>query len=205
MAQSAISPHAAALAGIPSQPAPHPFEGIVSADASAWNEDVTRSRRYVTVADAERINAAHQEAEEPREHPAPVPPLTEAQRRPVYDEDGGYYATAPITTAVRDIDADDPHDGPFLEARIVLQPWDGQEHGRYTRIWVSYGASTGELTPAQARQVARRLGDFGVQLLALADHADTVAAAQEDPAGSFFRRHFPEVAAFLASERGEGR
>jgi hypothetical protein len=39
---------------------------------------------------------------------------------------------------------------------------------------------------------------FAAQLLALADHADEVAAAQADPAGSFFRRHFPEVAAFLA-------
>lgn len=131
--------------------------------------------------------------------------LTTAQRRPVYDEDGGYYATAPITTAVKDIAADDPHNGPFLEARLVLQPWDGQEHGRYTRVWVSYGTSTAELTPAQARQVARDLGTFGAQLLALADHAAEVAAAQEDPAGSFFRRHFPEVAAFLASERGEGQ
>ncbi|KES07332.1 hypothetical protein BU52_10020 [Streptomyces toyocaensis] len=74
MAQSAIGRHVAAcLAGIPSQPtaaAPHPLEGIVSADASTWNEDVTRSRRYITVADAERINTEHGEAEAPREHPA---------------------------------------------------------------------------------------------------------------------------------------
>lgn len=131
--------------------------------------------------------------------------LTAAQRRPVYDEDGGYYATAPITTAVQDIAADDPHDGPFLEARLVHQTWDGQERGRYTRVWVSYGTSTAELTPTQARQVARDLGDFGAKMLALADHAGEVAAAQEDPAGSFFRRHFPGVAAFLASERGERR
>lgn len=107
--------------------------------------------------------------------------LTEAQLTLARDDAGGWDATTPIETATRDIDADMPVDGPFLAAQIVVTGWSYDENrrqvdGRFTRVWLHYGASTGELTPAKARQVAAEIRDFANRLEALCDRADEVAA-----------------------------
>lgn len=107
--------------------------------------------------------------------------LTEAQLTLVRDDAGGWHATTPIETVARDIDADMPVDGPFLGAQIVVTGWGYDENrrqvdGRFTRVWLHYGASTGELTPAKARQVAAEIRDFANRLEALCDRADEVAA-----------------------------
>ncbi|GAA0657139.1 hypothetical protein GCM10009535_40190 [Streptomyces thermocarboxydovorans] len=57
---------AAALAKLDGRPLPeplHPLAAVVDADASAYDPDAGRARGLVTVADAERINAAHEDAD----------------------------------------------------------------------------------------------------------------------------------------------
>ncbi|BDD72994.1 DUF6907 domain-containing protein [Streptomyces violaceoruber] len=102
--------------------------------------------------------------------------LSEAQTTPVYSHTMGWYAAEPIETATQDIDADDPTDAPFLAAQLVAQPWEGQAFGFFPRIWVSYGASIGELRPDQARELARDMHAFADRLASLGDIADALAS-----------------------------
>lgn len=63
--------------------------GIISADAAAWNEDVTRSRRALTVAQAMRINAEYEEQEAVQRSIDRAFPVLAAFREDTPRPDGG--------------------------------------------------------------------------------------------------------------------
>ncbi|MFF0104519.1 hypothetical protein [Streptomyces hirsutus] len=149
--------------------------------------------------------------------------LTEAQATLAYDNTVGVHRTAPIESAMRDID--DCHTTaenaavPLFQAEIVVTDWKpqapvqvdgrfqsgGTVDGQFTQLWFSYGATIGTVTPGKAREIATEMRAFAARLEALCDRADEIAAEDhEDDAGRFFARHFPKVAAFLANERARG-
>ncbi|MEV5182867.1 hypothetical protein AB0K88_24215 [Streptomyces werraensis] len=128
--------------------------------------------------------------------------LTEAQRTPVLDESVGFYRTTPIESAARDIDdqytADENAAVPFLSAEIVISDWKTAEptqrsngmfgpgdtvDGRFTEVWLSYGTTTGTVTPAKAREMAAEMRSFAARLDALCDVADEIAADDYEARG----------------------
>ncbi|WP_371551712.1 hypothetical protein OG266_39505 [Streptomyces sp. NBC_00554] len=126
-----------------------------------------------------------------REHVDPEQPLTAAQRTPVLDYGLGGWRTAPVETEQRDIDdqrtAAENSKTPFLAAEMVVTDYRPQAYGRQTEIWLSYGITTGSITPAKAREVLEAMrDDFLPKLEAL------VALAEETAAGDF--EGDPEIA-----------
>ncbi|MEV6803174.1 hypothetical protein [Streptomyces sp. NPDC051129] len=101
-----------------------------------------------------------------------------------------WHTTSPAETALRNIDSTcTPSENaqlPFLAARTVVINDKPQAYGRETRVWLDYGTSTGELSPAEARQVLEAMRGFVAQFTAVVEHAERTAA--DDFAGD------PEIA-----------
>lgn len=125
----------------------------------------------------------------------PTPHLTAAQVTPVLDKDLGAQWTAPIESAMRDLD--DCHSTaenavvPLFGARIVISDWKSlapvkteggmfgpgeQVDGRFTDLWFSYGTTTGTVPRAQAREIVDEMRQFAARMEALCDRADELAA-----------------------------
>lgn len=90
-----------------------------------------------------------------------------------------WHTTAPVETAMRDIDAghlaDENAKVPFLAARIVVINDKPQAYGRETRVWLDYGTTTGELSPAEARVALDAIRRFVTDLETVVDQATAVA------------------------------
>lgn len=107
-------------------------------------------------------------------------PLTAAQRTPALDEGLGAHITAPVETALRDIDdqcsARENETLPFLAAQMVVSDYRPQAYGRHTHVWLHYGRTVGTLTPARGRQVLAAMRAFTDLLEAVVDLAEETAA-----------------------------
>jgi hypothetical protein len=107
-------------------------------------------------------------------------PLTAAQRTPALDEGLGAHITAPVETALRDIDdqcsARENEELPFLAAQMVVSDYRPQAYGRHTSVWLHYGRTVGTLTPARGRQVLASMRAFTDLLEAVVDLAEETAA-----------------------------
>lgn len=110
--------------------------------------------------------------------------LTEQQTTLTYDPECGWFRTAPVETRMRNIDTDatvaENSQLPFLAAQVVVTDWDrGTDgrtvDGRFTAVWIHYGTSTGELSPAGARKTAAEIREFADRLDALCDRAEEIA------------------------------
>jgi hypothetical protein len=110
--------------------------------------------------------------------------LTKAQRTPVYDTGLGAWRTTPVETKLRDLD--DQHTPaentatPFLAAEMIVTDYRPQAYGRQTEVWLSYGITTGTLTPVQAREALEAMRGFCNQLAAVVELAEESAAADFD-------------------------
>lgn len=117
--------------------------------------------------------------------------LTAAQATLAPDDGLGGWLTAPVETALRDIDADrttsENESVPFLAAKVAVLAYRPQAYGRRTEVWLDYGTTTGTLTPAKARDVLDSMREFADQFEAVIEIAEESAA--EDFAGD------PEIAA----------
>ncbi|AKN70597.1 hypothetical protein QR97_12840 [Streptomyces sp. PBH53] len=95
-----------------------------------------------------------------------------------------WHADGPTETALRNIDAaNSPSENakiPFLAARTVVINDKPQAYGRETRVWLDYGTSTGELSPAEARQVLEAMRGFVAQFAAVVEHAERTAVDDFD-------------------------
>ncbi|MFF5759649.1 DUF6907 domain-containing protein [Streptomyces longwoodensis] len=95
-----------------------------------------------------------------------------------------WHATAPVETALRDIDSNgtrwDNAQIPWLAAKTVVINDKPQAYGRETRVWIDYGTTTGELSPAQAREALEALRGFTAQLEAVVEYAERSAADDFD-------------------------
>ncbi|AVH57770.1 hypothetical protein C4B68_20590 [Streptomyces dengpaensis] len=123
-------------------------------------------------------------ADEAREHTEHTEsPLTPEQTTLVLDEGLGAWVTAPVETALRDIDdqrtARENAEVPFLAAQMVVSDYRPQAYGRHTEVWLSAGTTIGSLTPAKARQALEAMRGFVDQLEAV------VTLAEETAAGDF--------------------
>ncbi|WP_075662267.1 DUF6907 domain-containing protein [Streptomyces acidiscabies] len=88
----------------------------------------------------------------------------------------GWHSTALVETEMRDIDVEDPGDVPFLGARVVVHNDRPQAYGRHTKLWLHYGLSTAELTPARARDALTEMRGFCAELEAVVDSAEAIGA-----------------------------
>ncbi len=120
--------------------------------------------------------------------------LTAAQRTLTLDEGLAAHRTAPIETELRDIDSETRADLPWLAAEIVVMDDKPQAYGRTTRVWLSYGTATGEMTPAQGREALAVMREFADRYEALLNLADEIAA--DDFAGD------PEIARLDSEAEG---
>ncbi|MGW8746510.1 hypothetical protein [Streptomyces sp. NPDC055794] len=120
--------------------------------------------------------------------------LTEAETTLTYEEGFGSYRTAPVETAMRNVDSvfSDAENAqtPLFAAQVVVMDWQnrrpvkvdgkfvpgGQVDGRFTEMRVSHGTSTGEMSPSEAREIVPVLRGFADRLEALCDRADEIAA-----------------------------
>ncbi|MFF7982317.1 hypothetical protein ACFZDK_24835 [Streptomyces sp. NPDC007901] len=106
--------------------------------------------------------------------------LTPEQATFTDDYGFGGAMTAPVETQLADIAADpDPEwrvTPQWLAARAVIQDYRSQAHGRHTKVWLSYGTSTGELTVAEAREALKVMRDFLPQLEAVIEIAEESAS-----------------------------
>ncbi|MFI6662493.1 hypothetical protein ACIBL8_44110 [Streptomyces sp. NPDC050523] len=113
-----------------------------------------------------------------REHTEPL--LTPEQTTLVLDDGLGARITAPVESPLRDIDAgrSDRENAqlPFLAAQTVVSEYRSQAYGRTTRVWLSYGRTVGELSPAEARGVLEAVRAFLPQLEAVVEFAEQEAA-----------------------------
>ncbi|MFE0720214.1 DUF6907 domain-containing protein [Streptomyces rochei] len=95
-----------------------------------------------------------------------------------------WHATPHIETELRNIAADctssENARSPWLAAKTVVINDKPQAYGRETRIWLDYGTSTGDLTPAEARQALEAMRGFVVELECLVDQAEKIAADDFD-------------------------
>jgi len=86
-----------------------------------------------------------------------------------------------VETALRDIDAScSPEENaalPWLAAQVVVINDKARAYGRTTRVWIDYGATTGELSPAEARQALTELRAFTDRLEAVVEAAERSATA----------------------------
>lgn len=125
-------------------------------------------------------------------------PLTEAQTTLSRDQGLGVYRTAPVETEMRNVDSvfsnAERAQTPLFAAEIVVADGkclpDETVDGRFTQMWVSHGTSTGEMSPAEAREIVQTARDFADRLEALCDRADEIAADdyQLDPEASRLKR-----------------
>lgn len=128
-------------------------------------------------AEQTRQRADQLAAETAREHTEPADLLTKAQRTFTLDEGLAAHRTTPIESELRDIDCDtDRADLPWLAAEIVVLDDKPQAYGRKTMVWLHNGPTTGELTPAQAREALAAMREFADRYEALLDLADETAA-----------------------------
>lgn len=119
-----------------------------------------------------------------------------------------WHANGPVETALRNIDAaHSPSENaqhPFLAARTVVINDKPQAYGRETRVWLDYGSSTGELSPAEAREALEAMRDFVTQFAAVVEHAERTAADDftGDPEIARLDREAQDqrIAAVLAAE-----
>ncbi|MFJ2007377.1 hypothetical protein [Streptomyces chartreusis] len=93
----------------------------------------------------------------------------------------GGWMTAPVESALRDIDdsytaAENEH-MPFLAAKAVITDYRSQAYGRRTEVWLDYGRTTGTLTPAKARDVLAAMAGFCAQFEAVIELAEHEAAS----------------------------
>lgn len=105
--------------------------------------------------------------------------LTVAQSTLVADEGLGGWRTARVESDLRDIDdqrsAAENAETPFLGAEVVVTDYRSQAYGRQTEVWISYGITTGSVSPAKAREVLAAMRGFVYQLEAVVDLADRIA------------------------------
>ncbi|NNN34386.1 hypothetical protein HLK59_29290 [Streptomyces sp. S3(2020)] len=166
---------------------------LVKTDKDAEQDAVRRS------VDAQFPAVAAFLAETAREHTEPL--LTEAQRTLVMDEGLGAPRTAPVESAMRDIDDTlSPAENaelPLFDAQVVVLNWKpngeigpdghfeprGSVYGRFTKVWFNRGATTATLTPAQAREVVAEMRDFAGRLEALCERADEIAVDDHEARG----------------------
>ncbi|MFF3346108.1 hypothetical protein [Streptomyces sp. NPDC002779] len=122
---------------------------------------------------------------------APAPSLTAAQSTLTADIPLGGWMTAPVESALRDIDdsCSDAENAqlPFLAAKTVVIDYRSQAYGRRTEVWLDYGRTTGSLSPAKARIVLAAMRTF-------TDQFEAVIAFAEESAVRDFEGD-PEIAA----------
>ncbi len=158
-----------------------PLGGIVSGDGVRTNEDVERTRRYLTVEQAEHMSkVADQLAEDrAREHTEPAGLLTVAQQTLVFDAGLGAYRTARIETDMRDVDSisSDAENArtPLFSAEMVVAD--------QVELWFGYGTTIGEVSPGKAREIVAEMRAFAARLEALCDVADGIAADDYEARG----------------------
>ncbi|MFC7842525.1 DUF6907 domain-containing protein [Streptomyces sp. NPDC057382] len=91
-----------------------------------------------------------------------------------------WHSTAPVETDLRNIDsANTPAENaklPFLAARTVVANDKSQAYGRTTRVWLDFGTSTGEISPAKARQALEAMRRFVTDFEDVVEHAERSAA-----------------------------
>lgn len=90
-----------------------------------------------------------------------------------------WHTAGRIETAMRDIDSslgNEKDAVPFLAAQVVVINDKPQAYGRETRVWLDYGTTTGELSPAEARQTLEAMREFVAQFEAVVAHAEECAA-----------------------------
>lgn len=90
-----------------------------------------------------------------------------------------WHTTAPVETEMRDIDASssaaENAQIPFLAARVVVINDKPQAYGRETCVWLDYGRTTGELSPAEARHALEAMRGFVTDFAAVVEHAERTA------------------------------
>ncbi|MFI9168794.1 DUF6907 domain-containing protein [Streptomyces lincolnensis] len=90
--------------------------------------------------------------------------LTPAQSTLVPDDGLGGWLTAPVETAMRDIDANGaPGENeriPFLAVKVAVLDYRSQAYGRTTEVWLDYGRVTAGIPPAKAREVLTEMREF---------------------------------------------
>lgn len=122
--------------------------------------------------------AGRADDESAREHTEPL--LTAAQSTLVPDDSLGARTTAPVETELRDLDSqhsDRENEAlPFLGAQVVVSDYRSQAYGRTTRVWLNYGSTVGELSPAEARAALDAIRAFLPRLAAVVDFAEQEAA-----------------------------
>ncbi|MFE8962126.1 DUF6907 domain-containing protein [Streptomyces iakyrus] len=95
-----------------------------------------------------------------------------------------WHSSAPVETSLRNVDsANTTHENaqmPFLAARTVVANDKPQAYGRITRVWLDFGTSTGELSPAEARQALEAMRGFVTDFAAVVEHAERSAADDFD-------------------------
>ncbi|WP_225611990.1 hypothetical protein, partial [Streptomyces sp. H28] len=86
---------------------------------------------------------------------------------------------APVETPMRNIDAAltpaENAQWPFLAAKTVVVNDLPQAYGRQTRVWLDFGTSTAELSPAEARSVLNAMRSFTTGFEAVVAHAEKTA------------------------------
>lgn len=104
-------------------------------------------------------------------------PLTAAQRTLVPDDGLGAHRTAPVETELRDINCEPGRRHlPWLAAEVVVADYRSQAYGRHTQVWLHNGPTTGELTPAEAREALEAMRGFIPKLEAVIALAEKTAA-----------------------------
>ena len=119
--------------------------------------------------------------------------LTVPQQTLTYDEGLGAHRTTAIESPMRHLDdqytAEENAAVPLFAAEVVVTDWKsltpvqegglfrpgGTVNGRFTDLWFHHGTTTGTVTPAKAREIAREMRDFAARLEALSDVADEIA------------------------------
>jgi hypothetical protein len=131
----------------------------------------------VTLGTNGHLPAIVAQAEGARPHPKHSDLLTAAQCTFTLDEGLAAHRTTPIESAMRDIDSEaERRELPWLAAEIVVLDDKPQAYGRKTMVWLHNGRTTGELTPAQAREALVAMREFADRYEALLDLADATAA-----------------------------
>ncbi|OQD52727.1 hypothetical protein BM536_031955 [Streptomyces phaeoluteigriseus] len=94
-----------------------------------------------------------------------------------------WHTAGRVATALRDLDSSSSPDEnarvPWLAAQVVISSDKPQAYGRQTRVWLDYGTTTGELSPAEARQALEAMRGF------VADLESVVVRAEESAADDF--------------------
>lgn len=101
-----------------------------------------------------------------------------------------HHSGVPVETVHRDIDCcySDAENAtlPFLAAKTVVSNDKPQAYGRKTQVWVDYGRSIGELSPAEGRELLEAMRAFIPMFEIVVEQAER--SAQDDFEGD------PEIA-----------